>query len=273
MNNPKKVSVIMGVYNCEKTIAESLESIINQTYANWELVICDDASTDGTPAILEFYRSRHPDKIILLKNDTNRKLAYSLNRCLEASSGDYIARMDGDDISLLRRLEKQVAFLESHPEYELVGAGMIPFDENGQRDPRIAKAVPSRYDLKSGPCFFHATIVASKEVFDNLKGYTVLPRTQRGQDYDLWFRFFHSGYKGYNMAEPLYKVRESILDLRKRTFASRMYEVQTRLYGFRLLHFPLRYYVFAFKPVVAGLTPRRIMHLYHNQRFRKKKPA
>ena len=129
MKNGKKVSVIMGVYNCEKTVAESIESIINQTYDNWELIICDDASTDNTCAIVESYARKYGGKIFFLKNSANRRLAYSLNRCLEAAKGKYIARMDGDDISLPRRLEKQVLFLESHPEYALAGTAMIPFDE------------------------------------------------------------------------------------------------------------------------------------------------
>jgi len=273
MDESKKVSILMGVHNCEKTLPESIESIISQTYKNWELIVCDDASTDGTADIVESYRKKLPGKVILLRNDSNRKLAYCLNRCLDAATGTYVARMDGDDISLPRRFEKQVAFLESHPEYSLVGAGMIPFDENGQRAARIAREIPSGYDLKSGPCFYHATIVARKKAFDSLKGYTVLPRTLRGQDYDLWFRFFAEGYRGYNLQEPLYMVRESVSDLRKRTLTSRLYEVKTRFYGFRLLRFPLRYYPYVLKPVIAGLTPRRIMYFYHNIKSRKKKPA
>jgi|LSQX01.3.fsa_nt_gb glycosyltransferase EpsE len=267
MINEPKVSIIMGVRNSQKTLNECIESILNQTYTNWEFVICDDASTDNTWQILEFYKKKYPEKFILLKNDTNKKLAYSLNRCLEVSNGRYIARMDGDDISLPERLQEQVSFLNSNPEYSVVGTGMIPFDENGKRAPRIAKPVPSKYDLKLGPCFYHATIVARKEMFDTLKGYTVLPRTQRGQDADLWFRFFAKGYTGYNITKPLYEVRESPNDIKKTTFINRIHLVQTSIYGYKKLNFPWHYYLFAFKPLASIIIPIKAISFYRNFKF------
>ena len=87
MDQPK-VSVIMGIYNCERTLSEAINSILEQTYTNWELVMCDDGSTDGTYALAEQYREKYPEKIILLKNERNMKLSYTLNRCLEKASGE-----------------------------------------------------------------------------------------------------------------------------------------------------------------------------------------
>ena len=133
MNQPK-VSVIMGIYNCEKTLSEAIESIIRQTYENWELVMCDDGSTDRTYAVADQYRKQFPEKIILLKNERNRKLSYTLNRCLQAARGELIARMDGDDISRSDRLQKQVDYLLSHPDLQVVGCAMQRFDEKGLHD-------------------------------------------------------------------------------------------------------------------------------------------
>ncbi|MEC1171519.1 glycosyltransferase, partial [Bacillus paralicheniformis] len=95
-----KVSVIMGVYNCEDTIAESIESILNQTYKNWELIICDDASTDGTYAVARRYADHYADRIKLIKNEKNIRVAASLNTCHRYRGGKYIARQVGDDHSL-----------------------------------------------------------------------------------------------------------------------------------------------------------------------------
>ena len=100
MEQKEKISVLMGIYNCEGTLREAIDSILNQTYENWELILCDDGSSDGTFAVAKEYQARFPDRIILLRNEENRGLNFTLNRCFKASSGEWIARQDGDDISL-----------------------------------------------------------------------------------------------------------------------------------------------------------------------------
>ena len=100
--NPE-ISVIMGMYNCADTLSEAIESILNQTMKEWELIMCDDGSSDATYEVAELYRKRYPEKMILLRNRENRGLNYTLNRCLKAAKGKYIARMDGDDICLPER--------------------------------------------------------------------------------------------------------------------------------------------------------------------------
>ena len=114
------VSVLMPIYNCEHTLEAAIDSIIMQTYSNWELIVCDDCSTDKSYAILHQYKKRLKDKMIILKNRTNSRIAYTLNHCLQYAQGEYIARMDGDDLSIPDRLEKQVCFLMTHPEYSIL---------------------------------------------------------------------------------------------------------------------------------------------------------
>lgn len=264
--NPK-ISVIMAVYNCENTVSEAIESILKQTFQDFEFIICDDCSTDDTYKILLSYHNQYPDKIVILQNNKNSKLAYSLNHCLRYAKGEYVARMDGDDISVLERLEKQLGFLEEHPEYDVVGSSMVFFDQHGERLKLVKKEVPDKYDLLKNPCFHHATILMKKSVYDELNGYTVLPRTTRGQDYDLWFRFFKKGFKGYNMPDAFYKVRVGVHDLKRRTFRTRLQAVQNALVGYRLLKYPLKHYVFAFKPLIAGIVPKSIMFDYHNKKY------
>lgn len=126
-----KVSVVMGIYNCEKTLKESLDSLLNQTYESFEIILCEDGSKDNTLKVAKEYVKNYPQKVRLIQNTTNKGLAYSLNRCIEISKGEYIARMDADDISYKNRLEKQMHYLETHPEYALVGSQVFLFNDGG----------------------------------------------------------------------------------------------------------------------------------------------
>ena len=118
----------MATYNCADTVEKSIDSILAQTYENWVMIICDDGSSDNTLEILHRYKKAHPDKFVIIQNDCNRKLPYSLNHCLKYVRTELVARMDGDDWSTPDRFEKQVTFLKTHPEYDLVGTGVTVFD-------------------------------------------------------------------------------------------------------------------------------------------------
>ncbi|MFQ9065328.1 MAG: glycosyltransferase family 2 protein [Eubacterium sp.] len=109
-NSQPLVSVIMGIYNCADTLAESLDSLLVQTYQNFEIIMCNDGSTDNTFEIAKQYNDKYSDRIVLIENAKNMGLNYTLNHCLEYCKGEYIARMDGDDISLPLRFEKEVSF-------------------------------------------------------------------------------------------------------------------------------------------------------------------
>ncbi|MDA7027361.1 glycosyltransferase family 2 protein [Bacillus sp. CLL-7-23] len=262
-----KVSVIMGVFNCEDTLAESIESILKQTYQNWELIICDDASTDQTYQIASRYADQYRDKIKLIRNKKNMRLAASLNHCLKYADGTYIARQDGDDLSLAKRFEKQVAFLESQPHYQVVGSGMIAFDENGLRGVRMLPSSPSPAIMAKGTPFCHATIMMRAEVYHKLKGYRVCRRTRRMEDIDLWLRFFEAGFRGYNLQEALYKVREDESAFKRRKLS---YSIDNALLVFqacRRLKLPLYHYVYMMKPIIRGFIPHFIMNKYHKKRL------
>ena len=258
-----KVSVIMATYNCEQTLKQSIDSIIQQTFKDWEFIICDDCSTDGTVSILYEYANRFPSQFKILENKANSKLSYSLNKCLKVSNGEYIARMDGDDISLNNRLEKQVSFLDCNQSYSVVGTAMIPFDEHGDKPIRYAKEIPEPNDMIDRPPFFHATIMMRKSAYDIVGGYTVSKRTIRAQDYDMWFRFFELGLKGYNLQEGLYRVLEDDAAMKRRSIKTRAYEVQTKLLGYKKLHYPWYVYPRALKPIIAALIPSGLMQKYH----------
>lgn len=273
----QKISILMGVYNCADTLPEAIDSILNQTYTNWQLIICDDCSTDNTYDIAKSYQDKHTDNIILIKNDVNRRLAYSLNHCLKYADGEFIARMDGDDISLPNRFEVQVDYLNKHPEYDLIGCAMQRFSGNGKlADILYSIDNPDYYTLKNKVPFHHATIMARKYVYDKLNGYTVCKRTERGQDYDLWFRFYHAGFKGQNLRVPLYLVREDAGAIRRRTIKTRFNALKTTCYGYNLLGYPK---IWLIKPVlqtfIKSIIPYKFIEQYRKwqaiSKFKNKK--
>lgn len=265
-----KISIIMGIYNCENTLSDAIESIINQTYSNWELIMCDDASTDNTYNVAKSYQQKYPNKIILISNDCNSKLAYSLNHCLKYVNGDYIARMDGDDISNPERLEKEIQYLVDHPEYDLVGCSMQRFNESGLADVVNSVDNPDYYTLKNRAPFHHATIVAKRKVYDTLGGYKVSSETARCEDYELWFRFYYNGFKGNNLKEPLYLVREDSNAIRRRTAKSRFNAFLVTKSGFKLLGYPKWSLIKPFLVMIfKSLVPFSFVEIYRKHQSKK----
>lgn len=259
----QKVSVIMSTYNSEKTISFAIDSIINQSYKNWEFIICDDASTDNTYDILMRYKEKYSTQFIIIRNEKNSKLSYSLNRCLNLASGQLIARMDADDISAENRFECQVEFLNKYKNVDLVGTYMQRFNEKKFNDVVGVVEKPNIFSLKNGAPFFHATIMTHKYVFDKLNGYKVSKLTERSQDLELWSRFFYDGFIGENIAKPLYFVREDIDAIKRRTLKVRFNGLLLRLKAYKLLGYPRMWYI---KPIILFFikisTPYKIQEMY-----------
>lgn len=127
----------------------------------------------------------------MIRNEKNSRLSFTFNHCLEYATGTFVARMDADDYIAPNRFEKQITYLKSHKDIQLVGTLMQTFNDDGEFGKVITyKKHPNKYDLRVGPVFSHASIMTYKSVYDKLGGYTVSKRTVRSQDYDLWFRFF-----------------------------------------------------------------------------------
>src|SRR3990167_8047602 len=171
MKNKPKISVIMSVYNGTPFLEEAVESILKQTYKNFEFIIVDDASTDETWKYLKFLNDQ---RIKLLKNTKNLGLAASLNIALRQAKGDYIARMDADDVSLPRRLETQLEFLEKNHDIDMCGSYVSVIDEGGKIIGRIKKPLTDskiKKELFWLTPLLHPTWFVKKEVFRRLKGY------------------------------------------------------------------------------------------------------
>lgn len=260
------VSIIMGAYNCENTICDCVESILKQTYENWEFIICDDCSSDHTLEILKKY-AQNDKRICVLHNEKNMRLAASLNRCLEVAQGDYVARMDADDISMPERLERQVEFLETHSEYDVTGCNRIVFDENGDKGIRKSIEYPDKQVLSRDVPFAHPTIMMKKSVYDDLGGYTSSAATVRAEDLDLWIRFFEKGFRGYNMQEVLYKYREGKTDYQKRSLSAGIQTSKVYWNGYKKLHIPYLKRIWVLKPILAAMIPDTIMMKHHTNKL------
>ena len=250
--NPK-VSIIMGIYNCEKTLDESIKSIINQTYRNWELIMCDDGSTDNTYQIAKSYSEKYSN-IILIQNECNKGLNYTLNHCLKYVKGKYIARQDGDDLSLPTRFEEQVNILENS-NYGVVSSAMIYFDEQGEWGQGNPVQVPTKFDFIGGSPICHAPCMVRKEIFDEVKGYSESKLLLRVEDYHLWFKIYAKGYNAYNIKEPLYKMFDGRDAFNRRKLRYRINEAYVKYIGFRMLDMPVKYYPYIFRPIIVGLLP------------------
>lgn len=260
-----KISIIMGVYNCEDTLPEAIDSIIQQTYKDWELIICDDGSKDNTLSIAKEYEKQY-ENIHVYKNEKNLGLNKTLNKCLSYAKGEYIARMDGDDISLPTRLEKEINFLINNPEYSIVSTPMIYFDENGDFGNGKSIEKPTKYDVIKGTPFCHAPCMVKKEAYDAVNGYSTSNKTLRVEDYDLWVRMLSLGYKGYNLKECLYKMRDDRNAYKRRKLKYRFNEAYVKYEAYKVFNLPKKYLIYIFRPIIVGLLPSFIYKKLH---FRK----
>ncbi|MEG0643127.1 MAG: glycosyltransferase [Clostridia bacterium] len=263
-----KISVIMGIFNCDKYLKESIESLLSQTYSNFEIIMCDDGSTDDTYKIANEFVNKYPNKIKLLKNDKNMGLNYTLNLCLKEAEGTYIARQDGDDISLPNRLKKEVEILDSNEQYSLVSTNMIFFDESGDWGQSHVKELPSKYDFVKSTPFCHAPCMIRKSVFNDVGGYTVEKELLRVEDLHLWFKIYEKGYIGYNIQQALYKMRDDRDAYKRRKFKYRINEARVKFKGFKSLNIPFKYYIFILRPIIVGLLPRFIYDIVHRRNLR-----
>lgn len=267
--NNDTVSVIMAVYNCEKTVSQAIESILNQTYQDIQFIICNDCSTDNTAKIVKEYAENYPDKIVFIENEKNLMLPSSLNHCLEYVTGKYVARMDGDDYSYPDRLEKQVSFLKNNPDFDLVGTGMEIFDGKKTVGTIIKKEIPQKEDTVQTNVFSHATILTYSYVYDVLGGYSIEPRAIRVEDFDLWIRFYFEGFKGYNIPDTLYRVLEDENTMKRRKFKYRVNGYKTAKYGVNLLGLSRKYLVEAIFSLLKGLIPKPIYVMLHRIKFKR----
>jgi glycosyltransferase involved in cell wall biosynthesis len=208
MNKPE-ISIIMPVFNGEKYIAEAIDSILNQTFNNYEFIIIDDGSIDGTVDIVKKYDD---PRIILTINESNLGLSKSLNKGIKLARGNYIARMDCDDISLPERLAKQINFLEKNPTISMVACRASLIDSIGN-DLRMWLSESQTMEeikaqLPKNNCIVHPSVMIRADVAKSyLYNEKMITSRRDYEDYELWLRLISDNNKIAKISESLIRHR------------------------------------------------------------------
>lgn len=203
------ISVVLPVYNGEEYLAEAIESVLAQSFENFELIIINDGSKDNSLSIIRRYMSQ--DKRIKLIDRENKGLVYSLNEGIRQARGEFIARMDADDICLPTRFEEQINYMQTH-KLDLCGSWIQPFTED--RILPIRKFPESHEDITITMIFFnclaHPSMMVKSTVFTNLNY-----DNEVAEDYQLWCNAILKGYRVGNTPKVLLKYREHIHQITK----------------------------------------------------------
>lgn len=212
MSKPS-VSVLMSVYNGERYLQEAVESVLQQTYTDYEFIIIDDGSKDRTWELLNAFND---PRIRLISNEENIGLTQSLNKGIQMSRGDYLARQDADDISTSERLAMQMRFLREHPEVGVLGTWVAYIDKQGQRigtwaTPGSPPLVS--WSLLFGNCIAHPSVIVRRSLLR--QGLTYRPEFPYAQDYDLWVRL-NTKTQLANLTDVLYwrRVHEEMIGVK-----------------------------------------------------------
>jgi glycosyltransferase involved in cell wall biosynthesis len=260
-----KISVLMGTHNGAATVEAAITSLQQQTEPSWELIVCDDRSTDATWEILQRLARTDP-RIKPIHNTVAGGLAVALNRCLSVSQAPFIARMDDDDYSAPERFARQLRALEKAPQMALVGSAVRLFSQPGQYyATRACPRYPTTNQIFRGQNFVHPTVMIRRAALLKVGGYTVMAQTLRCEDFDLWCKLYAQGYRGMNLTEPLLDYRESPATIRRRD-AQQLHNVYAVMNRHRQ-HLSLTPFqqLYRFTPLLKSWMPQMVRNLRYRQ--------
>jgi len=252
-----RITVLMSVYNGLPYVERAIESIINQTFYDFEFLIIDDASTDGSREALKRWANRD-ERIRLVFHNKNRGLGYSLNEGMREARGTWIARMDDDDISFPDRLERQIAYLSEHPNVDILSGWAIDCNADGK--PLRLRQVPVSHEeivrlIWTIP-MIHPAVIFRREAILDVGSYSA--ELRRRQDYDLWFRCAAEGLRFANLPEPLIYYRFTDNYYNKNDLDTALDQVKIGWRGCRLVGAGPIAYIGVLAPLVRALLPRQL---------------
>jgi len=261
MIRPPKISVLLPAYNAQAFVAKAIESILGQTFTDFEFLIFDDGSTDKTLDIIKGF-AKKDDRIRIISRP-NKGLVATLNEGLGLARGEFIARQDADDISLPERFESEIQYLEAHPNVGLVGSNYISINESGTKDVFVTNVFTHPEDLKM--ClvlcnqFGHGSIMMRKSVVqkvEGVKGYD--PAVGHVEDYDFFVRISRVTDVA-NIEKPLYKwrrVKTSVTHTNSESQIKSAFIVRDRAFLHFLKH-RQEYNIFGYHPTGSEYRVRK----------------
>lgn len=265
------ISVIAGAYdiNSYYSLDKSINSILSQTFGDFEFIICDDGSQDNTWDILSQYAARD-SRIKLLRNGRNLGLAASLNRCIETSSGEFIARHDLDDYCDEQRFARQLAFLQQYKDVGALGCQAFLFDSNGIWGKADFPAEVTDRDFLFNSPFMHGSVIFRREALLAAGCYRVSRETYRMEDYDLFMTMQHI-CRCANLPDRLYYYCEDAAARKRRKYRYRIDEARVRFRGFKKLGLLPRGIPYVVKPLVVGLIPTGMLEKLKDAYYKRKR--
>lgn len=263
-NKKPLVSVLMGVCYRRKDLGllkRSVESVLNQIFTNFELLICDGGSSDEAIHLLDSLANDDHRIQLVRDNRIPTDLAHKLNVCLHYARGDLIARMDDDDFSAPERFERQVQYLESHPDIAFVGCNVTLQIDGKWVGNRIFPEYPQVRDFCFTQPFIHPTLMFRREIMLDVNGYSEDKYCLLCEDYDLLLRLYEQGLKGANLQERLLDYTIPPTAKGNRKIPHRWNETVTRWRHFRKLGLLPQKTIFVIKPLIVGMLPEKLLHM------------
>lgn len=248
MENQPLVSVIMPCYNAEKYVSESIESVVNQTYTNWELLITDDQSSDRTPAIVQAFSEKEP-RIKFAVAEQHSGIAATRNKSLARAKGRFVAFLDNDDLWVADKLEKQVRFMLENGHAFVYSAYELMKEDGSLKGKTIKTAGVVNYDK-----YLKNTIIGSGTIMLDTQqtGSLLMPDNATSDDMALWCKILKDGHRAYPMKEVLmkYRVRNNSASANKLKAAKDVWLVYRKQEKLSFLYAAFCFCCYAFNAVI-----------------------
>jgi len=265
---PPLISVVMStLYRREDTsvLERSVKSVLSQSLADFEFLICCDGSTETAKKFLNQCAGKDP-RVRLICGNNKETLPEKLNICISAASGEFIARMDDDDFSHPNRFEKQIEFLNSHPEVAFVGCNVALICDGAPAGQRIFPEYPVVKDFYMVQPYIHPALMFRRQSLEAVGGYSEESRCVLCEDYDLLLRLYAGDFQGANLQEILFDYSVPVTAKGSRKMIHRWNESKTRWCRFRELGVLPRALPYVVKPIAVGLLPERMLAKIKNAR-------
>lgn len=256
------VSIVMSEYKTNEVhLKQAIQSMLDQTYPHFEFIIINDGMQNNLDEIVKEYDD---PRIVVLNNEVNLGLSASLNKAIEYASGVYLVRMDTDDISHPTRIETQLAFIKSHPEYSVVGTSRNLLTETGTQIPESSELEIGPKELMRRMSPTHPSVIMKRQDIIDVGMYKT-EGVNRCEDFVLWAELLLAGKRIYNMGDILIDYRVFLSDYSKRSIRVRQDEIMNRYKYYRLLGANPVQLLSISKSVIAGLMPSKLIAMYHRQ--------